>query len=122
MKNKKKTAEAGAARRIAAAAMMITYISAISPPALSAEPAANNAKAKRTTSVKEEKSEALISAEKGGTVTLGEASIEIPAGALKEDTAISITRLYKVEDTGESLYNATAKSGGYRFLPRRNEV
>lgn len=42
---------------------------------------------------------------------------EIPEGALKKDTKISITRLYTVEDTGESLYNAIPKSGGYRFLP-----
>lgn len=116
-KSSKKTVEASFTKRIAAVIMTASYISVISPITLLAETAINNADIKGTVSVKEEKSEALISAEKGGTVTLGDASIEIPEGALKEDTKISITRIYKVEDTGESLCNATPHSGGYRFLP-----
>ena len=113
----KKTVEASFTKRIAAVIMTASYISVISPISLLAETAINNADIKGTVSVKEEKSEVLISAEEGGTVVLGEASIEIPEGALKKDTRISITRLYKVEDTGESLCNATAHPGGYRFLP-----
>ena len=116
-KRSKKTVEASFTKRIAAVIMTASYISVISPITLLAETAINNADIKGTVSVKEEKSEVLISAEEGGTVVLGEASIQIPEGALKKDTRISITRLYKVEDTGESLCNATAHPGGYRFLP-----
>ena len=116
-KRSKKTVEASFTKRIAAVIMTASYISVISPITLLAETATNNADIKGTVSVKEEKSEVLISAEEGGTVVLGEASIEIPEGALKKDTRISITCLYKVEDTGESLCNATAHPGGYRFLP-----
>jgi len=64
-----------------------------------------------------EKESALIRAEEGGEVRLGRASIVIPPGALKKDTEISITRLFRVADTGERLYNATEGRGGYRFLP-----
>ena len=67
---------------------------------------------------KEEKSEELIIAEKGGSITLGDASIVIPSGALKENKKISITHLKTVEDTGESLFNAIPDFGGYRFLPK----
>ena len=116
-KSSKKTVEASFTKRIAAVIMTASYISVISPITLLAETAINNADIKGTVSVKEEKSEVLISAEEGGTVVLGEASIEIPEGALKKDTRISITRIHKVEDTGESLCNATAHPGGYRFLP-----
>ena len=116
-KRSKKTVEASFTKRIAAVIMTASYISVISPITLLAETAINNADIKGTVSVKEEKSEVLISAEEGGTVVLGEASIQIPEGALKKDTRISITRLYKVEDTGESLCNATAHPVGYRFLP-----
>ena len=116
-KRSKKTVEASFTKRIAAVIMTASYISVISPITLLAETAINNADIKGTVSVKEEKSEVLISAEEGGTVVLGEASIEIPEGALKKDTRISITRIHKVEDTGESLCNATAHPGGYRFLP-----
>ena len=116
-KRSKKTVEASFTKRIAAVIMTASYISVISPITLLAETAINNADIKGTVSVKEEKSEVLISAEEGGTVVLGEASVEIPEGALKKDTRISITRIHKVEDTGESLCNATAHPGGYRFLP-----
>ena len=64
-----------------------------------------------------EKKSALIRAEEGGEVRLGRASIVIPPGALKKDTEISITRLFRVAETGERLYNATEGRGGYRFLP-----
>ena len=112
-----KTMEVSFCKRIVAMIMMVSYISVMSPLSLFAESVTNDTEAKRTVSVKEEKSEVLISAEEGGTVVLGEASVEIPEGALKEDTRISITRIHKVEDTGESLCNATAHPGGYRFLP-----
>ncbi|MCL1812607.1 MAG: hypothetical protein FWG29_03705, partial [Treponema sp.] len=58
----------------------------------------------------------MVSAGTGGTVVLGEASIEIPPGALEADTEISITRLFAAGETGQ-LANATAGGGGYRFLP-----
>ncbi|MGN0756120.1 toxin TcdB middle/N-terminal domain-containing protein [Treponema sp.] len=112
-----KTMEVSFTKRIVAIAMMVSYISVTSPLPLFAESVKSDTEAKRTVSVREEKSEVLISAEEGGTVTLGEASIEIPEGALRKDTRISITRLLKVEDTGESLCNAIPHSGGYRFLP-----
>ena len=53
----------------------------------------------------------------GGKVQLGKASIEIPEGALTKSTEISISFLQKVEETGDSLYNATTGAKGYRFLP-----
>ena len=112
-----KTMEVSFCKRIVAIVMMVSYIFVLCPVTLFAESVTSDTEAKRTVSVKEEKSEVLISAKTGGTVVLGEASIEIPEGALKKDTRISITRLLKVEDTGESLYNAIPHSGGYRFLP-----
>ena len=118
-KNTEKITEIKFSRKIVAAVMAVLYLAASSPVAAFAEEL--NAVSKpvpRAVSVSnEEKSEVLISAKTGGIVTLGDASIEIPEGALKEDTRISITRLSNVSDTGESLYNATAESGGYRFLP-----
>lgn len=116
-RSSEKETEVKLGRRTAAAIMMVSYILASSPLCLLAEEARAVSKSTAALSLKEEKSEALISARTGGTVTLGEASIEIPGGALKKDTRISITRLCKVEDTGGSLCNATAESGGYRFLP-----
>ncbi len=62
-------------------------------------------------------SEQLITVKSGGVVQLGDVKVEIPAGALKEDTVISITRLNQVEDTGDTISNATMSAGGYRFLP-----
>ena len=61
--------------------------------------------------------ELLVKQSEGGTVSLGEASIEIPPGALKEDTVISITKLTKIADTGDGLYNVTAGGKGYKFGP-----
>ena len=116
-KNSEKTLEVSMCKKVIASTMMVLYFFVTSPLLLFAESSKEKTEIKRNVSVKEEKSEVLISAKKGGTVTLGDASIEIPEGALKEDTKISITRLYKVEDTGESLYNAIPHSGGYRFLP-----
>jgi RHS repeat-associated protein len=59
----------------------------------------------------------LIKASAGGCIVLGDAEIDIPAGALDHDTEISITRLVRVAGTGDELQNVTAGSGGYRFLP-----
>lgn len=61
--------------------------------------------------------ELLVSRADGGIVTLDTVSIEIPPGALQEDTVISITRLDKTADTGEGLYNVTAGGKGYKFGP-----
>ena len=110
-------AEVKASKRIVASLMLVSYIFVISPVALFAEEGKKVIQKVEAVSATEEKTEVLISAKTGGTVVLGEASIEIPEGALKEDTKISITRIKKVEDTGESLYNAIPNAGGYRFLP-----
>jgi RHS repeat-associated protein len=59
----------------------------------------------------------MISAGTGGIVRLGNTEIEIPAGALREDTEIRISRLLFIEDTGETLKNVTRDGGGYRFEP-----
>ena len=112
--NKKGTIEIGGTKRFVAAVALAAYISALNPLSVFA---ANPKKAEGHYVSKEEKAEAVISAKNGGVVSLGGASIEIPEGALKKDTKISITRLAKVADTGESLYNAVPKFGGYRFLP-----
>ncbi|WP_407434453.1 toxin TcdB middle/N-terminal domain-containing protein, partial [Treponema sp.] len=61
---------------------------------------------------------ALITKKAGGVIELGRVKIEIPAKAVKEDTEISITRLGKVKETGETLKNVTEENGGYRFLPK----
>jgi len=73
--------------------------------------------APKSEEVKEETSCALITAEKGGSVVLGEARILIPAGALDADTKISITGLRETQSTGERLSNTTSKAACYRFLP-----
>ncbi|MBQ3650782.1 MAG: hypothetical protein II957_11340, partial [Treponema sp.] len=73
--------------------------------------------APKSEEVKEETSCALITAEKGGAVELGEARILIPAGALDADTKISITGLRETQSTGERLSNTTSKAACYRFLP-----
>lgn len=116
-KYSEKIPEVSMSKKFIASTIMVLYFFVTSPLALFAESSKKKTEIKRNVFVKEDKAEVLISAKEGGTVTLGEASIEIPEGALKEDTKISITRLYKVEDTGESLYNAIPHSGGYRFLP-----
>ena len=115
-KSSKIAVEISFSKKIVAFILMISYLCAISPLSMFAESIKSDRENHKGIII-EEKSEVLISAEKGGIVTLGDASIEIPEGALKEDTRISITRLYKVADTGESLYNAIPNSGGYRFLP-----
>ncbi|UKI54663.1 MAG: hypothetical protein L6V90_08250 [Treponema succinifaciens] len=87
--------------------MTASYISVISPITLLAETATNNADIKGTVSVKEEKSEVLISAEEGGTVVLGEASIEIPEGALKE--------------RHKDKHHAHPQGGGHRRIPLQRD-
>ena len=99
-KKEDKKVEVKVSKRIIAMIMMISYIFVISPIALFAEESKKVMQKLKTESVEEEKSEVLISAEEGGIVTLGDASIEIPEGALKEDTKISITRLCKVAKPG----------------------
>ena len=113
-----KTNEVKLSKRITAVFVLASYIMTSSPAMLFAQEIKKEKDVFTQSSLKiEEKEEVMISAKDGGKVTLGKASIEIPEGALEKDTAISITRLNKVSDTGDSLYNATAKSGGYRFLP-----
>lgn len=116
-KTKFKTVEICGSKRLIAAFILGSYMSLLCPFTLTAQENNNVPEKLPVYAVKEEKAEVLISAEKGGSVTLGDASIEIPEGALKQDTVISITKLIEVADTGESLYNAIPKSGGYRFLP-----
>ena len=113
-----KPTEEKLSKRITAVFVLASYIITSSPAMLFAQEIKKEKDVFTQSSLKiEEKEEVMISAKDGGKVTLGKASIEIPEGALEKDTAISITRLNKVSDTGDSLYNATAKSGGYRFLP-----
>ena len=113
-----KTNEVKLSKRITAVFVLASYIMTSSQALLFAQEIKKEKDVLAQVSIpKKEKEEVMISAKDGGRVTLGEASIEIPEGALEKDTAISITRLNKVSDTGDSLYNATAKSGGYRFLP-----
>ena len=100
--------EISKSKRFIAAVMLFSYVSVLNPFVAFA----NTGKQEIT-----ECKEVLISAEAGGKIELDGASIEIPSGALKKDTRISITHLRRVEDTGESLYNAIPSSGGYRFLP-----
>ncbi len=64
------------------------------------------------------RAERLIDPAEGGLVELDGVSVELPAGALREPTLISIERLPSVEDTGEGISNVTSGSPGYRFGPR----
>ena len=65
-----------------------------------------------------EKECAFIEKNKGGVLKIGNAEIEIPAGALKKDTEISITKLPMTANLDEGLDNATTGSIGYRFEPK----
>ncbi|MBR1912773.1 MAG: hypothetical protein IJ828_10530, partial [Treponema sp.] len=111
-------AYSGIQRALAAAAAW-AYILCLCPPAPAHEavrlPSANAERMER--SAPAWKSAEVISAEKGGMVRLGRASIAIPAGALECDTEISITRLDRVAEGDGTLRNATEGGGGYRFLP-----
>ncbi|WP_407434915.1 SpvB/TcaC N-terminal domain-containing protein, partial [Treponema sp.] len=73
---------------------------------------------KETAEAAVQESKLLITKKEGGVIELGRVRIEIPPKAVKEDTEISITRLLKVNETGETLKNVTEESGGYRFLPK----
>ncbi len=64
-----------------------------------------------------EETSLLVSAQEGGVLRLGSVELEIPGGALREDTDIRISRLVVTEDTGETLSNVTEGGGGYRFEP-----
>nr|MBP3282511.1 hypothetical protein [Treponema sp.] len=118
MKVKKRIeAETSFGKKLVASMALATYVSVLCPFAAFGEGAGTVEVHVVEKPIELEKSEVLIKAESGGKVVLGDASIEIPEGALKKDTAISITRISKVEDTGESICNAIPNSGGYRFLP-----
>ena len=90
MKSSEKITEVTLSRKIAAAVMAVLYLAASSPVAAFAEEvnAVSNPVSHVVSVSTEEKSEVLISAKTGGTVKLGDASIEIPEDALKEDTRI----------------------------------
>ena len=100
-----------------AAVMLSTYVLATSPMSIFAAGIANHHRYHKSATEVIERAEALITAKDGGRIVLGDASIDIPEGALKEDTVISISRLARVEETGESICNAIPGSEGYRFLP-----
>ncbi len=112
-----KTVETSGRSKFIAAVMLATYVLAASPASLFAASIADRHRYRKAATEVVERAEALITASDGGRIVLGDASIDIPEGALKEDTVISISRLARVEDTGESLYNAIPGSEGYRFLP-----
>ena len=73
---------------------------------------------KETAEAAVQESKLLITKKEGGVIELGRVKIEIPPKSVKEDTEISITRLLKVNETGETLKNVTEENGGYRFLPK----
>ena len=111
------TVQTSGRSKFIAAVMLATYVLATSPASIFAADIVGHHRYHKAGIEVIEKAEALITVKDGGRIVLGDASIEIPEGALKEDTVISISRLARVEDTGESLYNAIPSSGGYRFLP-----
>ena len=87
-----------AAKRALALFTALLYLSCLAPAvtyAAPARPAVDQAVQTTTAS--------LISAEKGGEVRLGRASIAIPPGALESDTEISVSRLRNVVDTGGGM-------------------
>ena len=73
---------------------------------------------KETAEAAVQESKLLITKKEGGVIELGRVKIEIPPKSVKEDTEISITRLLKVNETGETIKNVTEENGGYRFLPK----
>ena len=65
-----------------------------------------------------EKESKLIAKEKGGVVVIGEVEIEIPAGALKKDTEISVSKLRITNELEAGIENVTEGARGYRFEPK----
>ncbi len=138
MKSNVKNNDVKLSKRIVSALILVIYLLVLSPATLFAQelnqsierranrikgPLIAGAVGERSLSadkinLTDEKSAKLIIAKDGGFITLGSASIDIPSGALKNDTEISITHLNSVEETGESLFNAIPDFGGYRFLPK----
>ena len=138
MKSNVKNNDVELSKRIVSALILVIYLLVLSPATLFAQelnqsierranrikgPLIAGAVGERSLSadkinLADEKSAKLIIAKDGGFITLGSASIDIPSGALKNDTEISITHLNSVEETGESLFNAIPDFGGYRFLPK----
>ena len=117
LKKEKEIMQISGRKRIISAFILGSYFSLLCPFTMNAQSTEFKKESPIEKNIKEEKAEALITSKDGGFISLGEASIEIPEGALKEDTVISITKLKEVSDTGESLYNAIPDFGGYRFLP-----
>ena len=126
-----KNSEIKLSSKIISSLIIVIYFLSSSPVLLVAEDMVNkieqqkefydslkiNSSNKTKANLTEETSEKTITVLEGGIVELNGASVEIPAEALEKDTVISITHLIKVEDTGDSLHNATPFARGYRFLP-----
>ncbi len=69
------------------------------------------------TSADDTRAEVLVRANVGGVVKLGNARVEIPAGALSEDTLISIEAITSMDEGSDKIQNTTGNAKGYRFLP-----
>ncbi|MDD7416543.1 MAG: SpvB/TcaC N-terminal domain-containing protein [Treponemataceae bacterium] len=99
---------------------LLAYIVSASPVQLVAQekvPSYHESSSKIT----KESTEKVITSENGGVIELGNAKIEIPAGAVEKDTVISIERRLRTEETGESIANVLPGKGCYRFLPKGTE-
>nr|MDA8426516.1 SpvB/TcaC N-terminal domain-containing protein [Treponema sp.] len=59
-----------------------------------------------------------IASDKGGVLELGGVRLELPAGAVKADTIISIEGLSSTAPLDEGMSNVTTGAAGYRFEPR----
>ena len=108
---------AGKSSRLIAILLIISHIGILSPALLFGVETINIPEEKARIIVPLPSASELISVQEGGVVRLGTTEIEIPAGALSRDTEIRITRLYRVEDTGDMMKNVTFGGGGYRFEP-----
>ena len=95
-----------------ASVVLCAYLFALFPASVVAESVTKDVSDNRV-----EKRVSKTISSSGGILSLGEASIEIPEGALSEDKMIQIEHLSSVAKTGESLSNAIPQSKGYRFLP-----
>lgn len=89
----------------------------VSAPSSTAAGIAAASSAPAAAAAEEKVREALIEPESGGKVELDGVSVELPPGALKEATRISIRKLRSVEALGEDISNVTSGALGYRFEP-----
>ncbi len=65
-----------------------------------------------------ERESELITKKDGGVIRLGDAEITIPAGAVRKDMEISISKLPRTMPLEGGMGNATTGSKGYRFEPK----